>query len=163
MGSLIKETNIMKNIYLILAMLFLFTGCSEEKVKQQENPIYGTWKLTSFVNQSTDTILVESDFSNSNEITIMFKQELKFAGSTVRNSFSGNYSLKERDNKLLIVLELLATTKVNESEWGNLFYQRLKSNYNQTLENYENTYEIVEENSLKIFSSEQEYMTFKKL
>jgi hypothetical protein len=35
----------MKNMYLILTTFFLFTGCSEEKSKQQENSIYGTWKL----------------------------------------------------------------------------------------------------------------------
>lgn len=35
----------MKNMYLILSVLFLFTGCNEEEAKQQENSIYGTWKL----------------------------------------------------------------------------------------------------------------------
>lgn len=35
----------MKNIYLILSVLFLFTGCNEEETKQQENSFYGTWQL----------------------------------------------------------------------------------------------------------------------
>ena len=41
----------MKNMYLILSVLFLFTGCNEEEAKKQEDTsIYGTWQLTqSFV------------------------------------------------------------------------------------------------------------------
>ena len=36
----------MKTMILILSMLFLVTGCNEEKVnEQQENSIYGTWQL----------------------------------------------------------------------------------------------------------------------
>jgi len=151
----------MKNMFLILITLLFTTGCSEEKTKQQENSIYGTWKLTSFVNQSTNAVLIESDFSNSNEITIIFKQELNFTGSTVINNFSGNFSLEDR-NKQLIFSEF-STTEANETEWGNLFYQSLNSNYNQQSENWENTYEIIQVNTLKIFYSEQEYMTLKKL
>lgn len=36
----------MKNMFLILSILFLITGCSEEEAKQQESSIYGTWQLT---------------------------------------------------------------------------------------------------------------------
>ena len=50
-----------------LAILFFITGCSEKETKQQEKSIYGTWKLASFVNQSTNNILIDSDFSNSNQ------------------------------------------------------------------------------------------------
>ena len=35
----------MKNMFLILTMLFLYTGCNEEDTKQQEKSIYGTWQL----------------------------------------------------------------------------------------------------------------------
>lgn len=35
----------MKKMFLILSILFLFTGCNHEDPKQQENSIYGTWKL----------------------------------------------------------------------------------------------------------------------
>jgi hypothetical protein len=35
----------MKNMFLILSIFLFITGCSEEETKQQENSIYGTWKL----------------------------------------------------------------------------------------------------------------------
>ena len=35
----------MKNMFLILSIFLFITGCSEEEAKQQEDPIYGTWKL----------------------------------------------------------------------------------------------------------------------
>jgi len=147
-------------MYLILSIFFFITGCSEKETKQQEKSIYGTWKLASFVNQSTNNILIDSDFSNSNQITIIFNRELNFTGSTVINDFLGNFSIDDRNNQL--IFSEFSTTEANETEWGNLFYQSLNSNYNQQSGNWENTYEIIEENALKIFYSEQEYMTFIK-
>ena len=151
----------MKNMLLILSIFLFITGCSEEETKQQENSIYGTWKLTSFVNQSTNNVLIDSNFSNSNQITIIFNQESNFTGSTVINDFLGNFSIDDRNNQ--IIFSEFSTTEANETEWGNLFYQSLNSNYNQQSGNWENTYEIIEENTLKIFYSEQEYMTLEKL
>ncbi|QTD39114.1 hypothetical protein JL193_07680 [Polaribacter batillariae] len=150
----------MKKIFLITTVFFFFTGCDKEVAKQEKKSIYGSWKLTSFVNQSTNNVLVKSDFSNSNNITIIFNQELNFTGSTVINDFLGNFSLEDRNGQLTF-LEF-STTEVNETEWGNLFYQSLNSNYNQQTGNWENPYKIMQENILKIFYSEQEYMTFEK-
>jgi hypothetical protein len=150
----------MKNMFLILSIFFMTTRCSEEETKQQENLIYGNWKLTSFVNQSTNNTLVESDFSDSNQITINFKYNKSFAGSTIRNSFLGNYSTEMNKNKLNFTN--LSTTKVNETEWGNLFYNSLNMGYNQQDTNWEFTYEI-QNNTLKIYYDNQEYMTFEKL
>lgn len=151
----------MKNMFLILSIFFFITGCTEEEAKQQKKSIYGTWKLTSFVNRSTNNTLVENVFSDSNQITINFKDNKRFVGSTIRNEFSGNYSTEISEKKLSFTN--FSTTKVNETGWGNLFYQSLNSNRNQQTENFENTYEITFENILKIFYSEQEYMTFEKL
>lgn len=150
----------MKNMFLALSIFLFITGCNGDDTKQQDNSIYGTWKLTSFVNQSTDNVLVESDFPNSNEIAIIFSQELTFTGSTVINNFSGSFALDYR-NKQLTFSEF-STTEVNETEWGNMFYQSLNSNYNPQSRNWECPYEITQENMLKIFYSEQEYMTFEK-
>ncbi|WGH74637.1 hypothetical protein P8625_11120 [Tenacibaculum tangerinum] len=148
----------MKNIFLILLLALI--SCNEDETKSQETIILGNWKLTSIVNESNGSILVPNDFLNSNEITITFNQELDFTGNTVINNFSGNYSINQKE-ELLTFLNF-STTEVNETEWGNLFYQSLNSNYNEQTENWENPYEIAQGNILKIFYSEQEYMTFEK-
>jgi len=146
---------------LVLSIFFFIIGCSEEEAKQQESTLIGSWKLTSFINESNSTSSIASDFPNSNEITITFNQELNFTGSTVINDFLGNFSLDDRNNQL--IFSEFSTTEANETEWGNLFYQSLNSNYNQQSGNWQNIYEIIRENNLKIFYSEQEYMTFEKL
>lgn len=33
-------------MYLILSIFFIISSCSDEQTEQQENSIYGTWKLT---------------------------------------------------------------------------------------------------------------------
>lgn len=38
----------MKNMYLILAMFIIITGCNEEETKQQENSIYNQWSLIKY-------------------------------------------------------------------------------------------------------------------
>jgi hypothetical protein len=148
----------MKNIFLILVLALI--SCNEDNTKSQETIILGTWKLMSFVNESNNSILIANDFSNSNEITITFNQELDFTGNTVINNFSGNYSISEREKSLTFID--FSTSEVNETEWGNLFYESLNLNYNQQTRNWENTYDINQENILKIFYSEQKYMTFEK-
>lgn len=135
-------------------------SCNEDDRKSQETNLLGTWKLMSFVNESNGSILVANDFSNSPEITITFNQELNFTGNTVRNNFFGKYSISETEK--LLTFKNFSTSEVNESEWGNLFYESLNLNYNQQTENWENTYEIKQENILKVFYSKQEYMTFEK-
>lgn len=150
----------MKNIILILTSFILIASCEKEDSKEIKNSFSGNWKLTSFVNQSTNSIQLESDFINSNEITISFGKELDFSGNTVLNNFSGKYSIKTENNDLIFLT--FSTTEVNESEWGNLFYQSLNLKYNQQTKNWEYIYEI-ENNELKIFYSEQEYMSFEKL
>lgn len=151
----------MKNMILIFSILLTIYSCSKNESRQQESSLINSWRLISFVNESDDSALTANDFPNSNEITITFNQELNFTGSTVINEFLGNFSYDDRINQL--IFSEFSTTEVNETEWGNLFYQSLNSNYNQQLGNWESTYEIIQENTLKIFYSEQEYMTFEKL
>ncbi len=148
----------MKNILLILVLALI--SCNNDNKESQETSVLGTYKLMSFVNESNGSILVANDFSNSPEITITFNQELNFTGNTVRNNFFGKYSISESE-KLLTFIDF-ATTEVNETEWGKLFYDSLNLNYIQQTKKWENIYEITEENILKVFYSKQEYMTFEK-
>lgn len=139
----------MKNIILILSALLFTTACTKDKSK---SPLYGTWELTSFVNSETNNVIVEGDFSDSNTITISIDNEMSFKGNTVRNEFSGTYTLKENNQ---LVFTKIYTTKVNETKWADLFYKSIKPNQ-------QNTYKI-EKNTMKIYYSDNEYMTFKKL
>ncbi len=148
----------MKNILLILVLALI--SCNNDNTESDETNVLGTWKLMSFVNEANGSILVANDFSNSPEITITFNQELNFTGNTVRNNFFGKYSISETEK--LLTFKNFSTSEVNESEWGNLFYDRLNLNYNQQTKKCENTYEITQENILKVFHSKQEYMTFEK-
>mgnify|MGYP001070828912 CR=1 FL=1 len=150
----------MKNMFLILVTLFFFTGCEENESTNQVSELIDTWKLTSFVNESDNSIVTETDFNDSNEITITFNSENDFTGTTIINTFLGGFSYDERDNKLMI--STFSTTEVNENEWGNLFYESLNMGYNQQDSIWEFTYEI-QNDTLKIYYDSQEYMTFEKL
>ena len=147
-------------MFLMLATLFFLTGCEENESTNQVNELIDTWKLTSFVNESDNSIITETDFNDSNEITISFNIENNFTGTTILNTFSGDFSYDERDENLTITI--FSTTEVSENEWGNLFYESLNMGYNQQNTNWEFTYEI-QNNILKIYYSNQEYMTFEKL
>ena len=48
---------------LILTILFMFTGCNKEEVKQQENLILGQWSLIKF----------EPGFSPTENFSVMVK------------------------------------------------------------------------------------------
>ena len=146
----------MKTALFILTLLTSLLGCSEEP---QENDIYGTWKLVSFVNEKTEETFFQGDFQNSNQITIEFKANMSFSGSTTRNTFQGEYSFG--NNRAKLIYTNFGTTKVNESDWGNLFYNKLGTSYNQQTKHWENTYSIIE-NSLRIDYAEHEYMLFEK-
>ncbi len=165
---------------LILSILFFITGCNDKETKQQESSpqessIYGTWKLTSFVNEADgtfidvsesvyyDPVAIYYDPIDNTEIFIIitFSQELKITGNTSRNTFLGDYSLKEKDKRFTLLR--LGMSKAGETELGNLFFKSFRSNYNPQTKNMEFTYEVVKENTLKIFYSNQEYMAFEKM
>lgn len=135
-------------------------GCSSDKSNSQNDNLVGNWKLSVFVNELNGTILTADDFENSNEITIDFKEDLKYVGYTVLNDFFGGYTLKENDD--LLILEDILGTEVNETDWGNLFFNTLNLNYNQSTNNWDNKYEL-QGAVLKLYYSENEYMRFEKM
>ena len=74
----------MKITPILLTLFITLLGCGEET---QDNAIHGTWKLVSFVNEKTDETLFQNDFHNSSQITVDFKSDMRFSGSTTRNTF----------------------------------------------------------------------------
>ena len=89
-------------------MLFLVTGCNEdEDTEKQENAIFGSWELMSFVNDSDGTSIDASDPDyydpvDNSEISIIinFKEDFEYEGETSRNTFFGNYNLEEKTDNL---------------------------------------------------------------
>jgi hypothetical protein len=135
-------------------------SCSSEKSNSKINDLLGDWKLTAFINENTGVTQVENDFENSNPIHFEFKEDFKFLGTTILNDFFGNFSVNNSET-VIIFLEY-NTTEVNETEWGNLFYEKLNLNYNTETQHFENGFDI-NNSFLKLYYSEFEYMQFKKL
>lgn len=150
----------MKKALLYLLTITIFICCSSDKGNSQINNLVGIWKLTAFVNETNGTILTADDFENSNEITIDFKEDFKYVGYTVLNDFFGEYALQQNDN--LLILEDVLGTEVNETDWGNLFFDTLNLNYNQSTNNWDNKYEL-QGGVLKLYYSENEYMKLEKM
>ncbi len=135
-------------------------GCSSEKDDAQNNQLVGNWKLEAFVNEADGTINLPSDFENSKEINIDFKENNKFEIYTVRNEFFGDYLLNESKN--LLIFKKFFGTEVGETDWGYLFLDNLGLNYNHSTNNWDNKYELLN-NILKIYYSENEFMEFVKI
>ena len=146
----------MKITPIILTLFITLLGCGEET---QDNATHGTWKRVSFVNEKTDETLFQDDFHNSSQITIDFISDMRFSGSTTRNTFHGNYSLEDNNEKLIYTS--FSTTKVNESDWGNLFYDKIDTSYSPKTKHWESTYTI-QDNLLRIYYVEDEHMIFEK-
>lgn len=149
----------MKNAILYLLIFTSILGCSSEKSNSQNDDLVGKWKLTAFVNETSGTILTASDFENSNEITIDFKENNKFVGYTGINDFLGNYSIKSKE---ILIFDEFDRTLAADTDWGNLFFDKTRLNYNVSTGIYENTFKL-SDSILQLYYSENEYMKFEKI
>ncbi len=151
----------MKTVILYFMVLTLFMGCNSDESKPQDNDLVGQWKLISFVDEKNGTILTEDDFENSNKITITFNEDLNYEGNTVRNTFGGEYSIHASETAL-IFKKGGWVTEVGETEWGNLFFDKLILTYNPATGNTSYNYALLGE-VLKIYYADEEYMEFVKI
>lgn len=93
----------MKNMYLILSVLFLFTGCNEEETKQQENSIYKQWNLIKYEPGFSPT----ENFSENQIIwnfqqTNILKIQVDNAVSTPPLKTEGEYDFSINGNRVSI-------------------------------------------------------------
>ncbi|HLW32605.1 MAG TPA: hypothetical protein VKX40_10120 [Aequorivita sp.] len=150
----------MKKTILYLAIFTSIFSCSSDNSNSQVDILFGKWKLTAFVNETNGTILTEKDFENSNEIIIDFNDDYKFVGTTLLNDFFGTYAIDP--TKDLMIFKELFSTEVNETDWGHLFFETLNLNYNQSTQNWSNSYKLSGD-ELKFYYSENQYMKFEKI
>lgn len=93
-------------MYLILSVLFLFTGCHEEEAKQQENSIYGTWSLIKYEpgfspteNFSENQIIWT--FNSNNSLNVLISIGTEVSDKLPLNS-NGEYIYAANNNELII-------------------------------------------------------------
>lgn len=90
-------------MYLILSVLFLFTGCNEEETKQQENSIYKQWNLIKYEPGFSPT----ENFSENQIIwhfqqTNILKIQVDNAVSTPPLKTDGEYDFSINGNRVSI-------------------------------------------------------------
>ena len=157
----------MKNLILILLAIIFFTNCSsgDNKSSVLEN-IFGEWKLTSFVNEQDGTSINADDPNyydpvDNTEVSIIinFEENFDFNGFTSRNSFTGSFILNNSETEIIV---RFGGTEVNETDFGNLFFDSLQSNYNPETQKIEITFKL-NGDVLKLYYSDNEYMRLERI
>ena len=99
----------MKTMYLILTMFLFITGCNEEKTEQQENPIYGSWKLAKRTANNANGS--PNDWQNvNNGFILKFEESLRFESneSTIcqNNLNEGVFLISTIENEAKDIIEV---------------------------------------------------------
>ena len=123
----------MKNMIIILSVFFFITGCNEEQVKQQENSIFGTWKL---IKRTANNINgTANDWENiNNGFTLNFKNDFVYESneSTIcqNNLNEGSFSLNKTEDDLKDILEIIIKNCDNNTNgtFVREFYYRFSNN-----------------------------------
>ncbi|MDE0470544.1 MAG: hypothetical protein OXH57_01275, partial [Ekhidna sp.] len=112
-----RQTN-MKNMILILSMLFFVIGCNEEKVnEQQENSIYGTWQLKEqWLGNVGDVSVNWTSVSNGYTMSLMKNNSFSSTEFTVcQNSVNnGNLTLSQNESINLIEISFQCDSRSNQ-------------------------------------------------
>jgi len=107
----------MKNMYLILTMLILFTGCKNEEVEQYENSIYGTWKLKEqWLGNVGETSVNWSEVANGYSITFLENNNYSSTEFTIcqNNVNNGDFSLEENSSSKFVIISIQCNSTGNE-------------------------------------------------
>ncbi len=124
------------SVILIFVLLFGNFSCGiDGSTDRQDVGLVGTWILVAYEDLEAGTI--ENSPDNVDEIRIEFSDSV-FSGKTGRNDFFGSYSTQ---NDLLILAELDGT-EINESIWGNRFFDSIREAYNAESDDFEINYSL---------------------
>lgn len=93
----------MKSMYLILSVLFLFTGCNKEEAKQQENLIYGTWQLVEVYSNIGNG---ENSWNKiENGYTYLIKKDNSFNSTKYNECSSGKLEINNTLSTISFIFE----------------------------------------------------------
>ena len=107
----------MKNMYLILSVLFLFTGCNEEEAKQQENSLISTWQLKEqWLGNVGDTSISWSEVADGYSITFLENNNYSSTEFTAcqNNVNNGSFSLEENSLSKLVEISIQCSSTGND-------------------------------------------------
>ncbi|KAB1155307.1 hypothetical protein F7018_12600 [Tenacibaculum aiptasiae] len=85
----------MKNMYLIITVLILFTGCKDEEVAKLDKSIYGTWKMV----ERFDGGSLKPFQPPAHEYLMIFGRDKSYSNAL---SYTGTFSI----NDTLIEIDL---------------------------------------------------------
>jgi hypothetical protein len=107
----------MKNMFLILSIFFLITGCNEEETKPQENSIYGTWQLTEqWLGNVGDTSVNWTIVFNGYTMSFMRDNSFSSTEFTVcqNSENNGNYTLNQNASTNLMEISFNCNSTNNQ-------------------------------------------------
>ena len=131
----------MKKSLVLILVVFVLMGCSKEE--ESGNALLGKWALQSVENEALYT-------SPEDEQILITFESTTYAGITENNDFGGDYSI-DVDS---LYLTNSYTTEIEETAWGNVFYETLRKAYNEDKERSEFKY-ILQANELTLRNSEE--------
>jgi hypothetical protein len=120
-------------IMILLSVVTFFNNACNKDETVLSYDIKGDWKVTSFVDYTTATVINKTDDNtwnqfNNGDITVSFIENDQtsgvISGRKVTNSFSGNYTI---DSKGVIKINNIFQTEINEPEWGRMFDSIVKA------------------------------------
>jgi len=120
----------MNRIYILTLVVITFYSCNKSE-EIQNHDLTGNWKVISFENYETDTIITKTETNtwsqfNNGDITVNFKTSNSISGlisgRNVTNTFSGNYTIDKEGG---IAINNVIWTEIGEPEWARLFHSIL--------------------------------------
>jgi hypothetical protein len=160
----------MRNVIFLLSCLFI-ASCSKEPTSSTLEALQsGAWQLKAIVNDQNDTTIAASDpkyydpATNEAVAIIMdFNEGKMYQGSTSRNTFEGRFSCNDSQNTL--VFSSLNCSEATETELGDLFFDKLVSNYGHHGHHghhFENEF-VMHGDTLTIYCAGSYYLRFNRI
>ncbi|MCL6266819.1 META domain-containing protein [Flagellimonas myxillae] len=112
---------------LIIAFsLALFSSCDEDDNAVDNLRIVGEWQIAAIHNSSPSGPTMGP--GDGEVISIIFRRNGEFAGSTSANSFSGSYTASDSQ----LIIEQMITTEAGDTPYGQAFYSSLSEAMDST-------------------------------